>query len=298
MGKNKSSFRGWGIILLFVIPYIIVVGLFQLLGAGFAGVDILDDTYTETMRDRATISIFDLIGTYLMVGIFYCHIFKKPFVDIGFHLQGRCRDIGTGLLIGFSIMGFVFLFYWLTRQVEVEHLNFNAVNLSWLFVLFLCVAISEELLCRGVILNSLMLSVNKYSALIVSSLIFSLLHYFNPNVNTLSLFNLFLAGLVLGLPYIYTQNLWLPISLHFSWNFFQSVFGFNVSGLNTYSLVETTLPAFNTFNGGEFGFEGSYLCTITELATILFLLYYLKNHHNLLGNQLTLRFPKINSEKV
>lgn len=295
MEKNKSSFRGWAIILLFIIPYLIIVGLFQLLGAGIAGVDIVEESYMQTMREHATISFFDLIGTFLIVGIFFGSTFKKPFIDIGFHIYGRWRDIGTGLLIGFSIMGLVFLFYWLTMQIEVDSLNFNLTNLSWLFVLFLCVAISEELLCRGFILNSLMLSVNRYSALIVSSLIFSLLHYFNPNVNTLSLFNLFLAGLVLGLPYIYTQNLWLPISMHFSWNFFQSIFGFNVSGLNTYSLLETTLPSLNTFNGGEFGFEGSFLCTIAELGTILFLLYYLKNDHNLFGETV---LSKINSEKV
>jgi len=72
------------------------------------------------------------------------------------------------------------------------------------------------------------------------------------------------------LPYIYTKNLWFSIALHLSWNLFQALFGFNVSGHENYSLIEfemTNQP--NLLNGGPFGFEGSYLAIIAQVMTII-----------------------------
>ncbi len=56
-------------------------------------------------------------------------------------------------------------------------------------------------------------------------------------MNLMSLLNLFFAGIILGLPFIFTKNLWYSISLHFSWNFFQAFFGFKVSGSFFYSSI-------------------------------------------------------------
>lgn len=78
---------------------------------------------------------------------------------------------------------------------------------------------------------------------------------------------------MLGAFFLYTRNLWMAIGLHFGWNFFQTHFGFNVSGLDAYSLIETTINESNMLNGGNFGFEGSYLSTIAQVITML-LLYY------------------------
>ena len=79
-----------------------------------------------------------------------------------------------------------------------------------------------------------MSSFNKYKALIISSILFSIMHGLNPNISLFSLFDLFLAGIVLDLSYINTKNLWFPIDMHLSWNLFQTLLGFNVSGQDTY----------------------------------------------------------------
>lgn len=78
-----------------------------------------------------------------------------------------------------------------------------------------------------------------------------------------------------SLPYIYTKSLWLPIAMHFSWNFFQgTVFGYNVSGHITYSLIAQTRLADNIWNGGKFGFEGSVLSVVFQIIAILFLWWF------------------------
>lgn len=127
-------------------------------------------------------------------------------------------------------------------------------------------------------------SFNKYIALIVSSILFALIHSFNPHIDLFSLFDLFLAGIVLGLSYIYTKNLWFPIALHLSWNLFQTLLGFNVSGKDTYSIIEFGMKERNLMNGGDFGFEGSYLSIIAEVVTIIGIgIYYnrKKTNHNI-----------------
>ena len=105
-------------------------------------------------------------------------------------------------------------------------------------------------------MKNLLESFNPYAALFVSSLFFSLIHGANPNVTLLGLSNIFLAGIFLGASYVFTKNLWFPIALHFSWNFFQAMFGFKVSGLDSYSIIKFDIIENNYINGGEFGFGG------------------------------------------
>ena len=164
------------------------------------------------------------------------------------------------------VTGYFLLIY--IKEISFIKVNFDINELLISIILFVFVAVVEETLFRGYILKNLMISFNKYLALLVSSILFSLMHGFNPNINLFSIFNLFLAGIVLGLSYIYTKNLWFPISMHLSWNLFQTLLGFNVSGQVTYSIIEFKVDEGNLINGGDFGFEGSYLSLIAQTITI------------------------------
>jgi len=119
-----------------------------------------------------------------------------------------------------------------------------------------------------------MISFDKYVALIISSLLFSLMHWFNPNIDLFGFIDLFLAGILLGISYVYTKNLWFPIALHFSWNLTQSFLGFNVSGQDAYSIIEFTIPENNLLNGGDFGFEGSIFSIIAQIVFIIIIVNY------------------------
>ena len=169
------------------------------------------------------------------------------------------------------------LIYLLLSQInEIKYVKtvFKIKEIILSVGLFLIVAINEEVLMRGYVLRNLMYSFNKYIALIFSSILFSLMHGLNPNMDWFSYLNLFLAGILLGSTYIFTQNLWFPIALHFSWNFFQSLFGFNVSGQDFYSLIEFKIAKPNLINGGLFGFEGSIFCIVIQLILIISILIY------------------------
>lgn len=261
--------KGWQRILLIILPYIFIVGIFQLIGGLIAGVDMTIFDAEKTSRQQLTTSVFDLAGTFLVLWIFMKFIDKEHFIKLGFQTKNRLKEFITGITIGLIIMaiGYFLLIYF--KEIFFIKVNFDFKELIISILLFTIVAVVEETLFRGYILKNLMISFNKHIALIVSSILFSLMHSFNPNVDLFSLFDLFLAGIVLGLSYIYTKNLWFPIAMHLSWNLFQTLLGFNVSGQDLYSIIEFKTNGENLINGGAFGFEGSYLSIIAEIITII-----------------------------
>ena len=117
--------------------------------------------------------------------------------------------------------------------------------------------------------------INKFVALFISAVLFSLMHLFNPSFALVPFLNIMLAGCFLGASYIYTRNLCFPIALHWFWNWIQGpILGYKVSGneFGNENLLILRLPEENLINGGTFGFEGSILCSLLlVLGTILVL---------------------------
>ena len=97
------------------------------------------------------------------------------------------------------------------------------------------------------------------------------MHLGNSNMSMVPLFNLFLAGLLLGVYCIHKNNLWFPIGAHFTWNYFQGpVLGFEVSGNEVESLFIQRLSGSDIITGGDFGFEGSIILTVLMIAGIVY----------------------------
>ena len=287
--KKVTNHKGWLTAILSIIPFFIFVSFFQGLGAGLSSVlgerGIIDfdfDKYLEIehMRDflvaDTIIQYFDLVGVLLLLWIFMTFVDKEPFIKLGFSLKGKVNDIILGMTLGLLLMAVGYTILILLGEIKFIEFNYNLKNIILLFILFIAVSIAEETYVRGYVLKNLLQSFNPIISLIISSAIFSLLHFFNPNVNYIALTELFIAGILLGISYVYTKNLWFPIALHLSWNFFQVMFGFNVSGMDTYSLIEFEIIENNNINGGDFGFEGSYLSILFSLIMIFFLWKYYK----------------------
>ncbi|MFL2666659.1 MAG: lysostaphin resistance A-like protein [Flavobacteriaceae bacterium] len=215
----------------------------------------------------------------IMLWLFMRFIDKQPLIEIGFQTKGRLKEFNYGLILGLLIMAFAYVFLSLIGEIVFENYTFDLQKIFLSIILFIGVSIFEEVIFRGYMLKNLLESFNPYVALFISSIFFSLIHGSNPNVTAIGLCNIFLAGFFLGASYIFTKNLWFPIALHFSWNFFQSMFGFKVSGLDSYSIIEFSIPENNMLNGGEFGFESSLLSIIILIiGTFIIWNYFKKNH--------------------
>ena len=277
--ENIDKSQGWKNILKIIIPYFLCVGLFVFIAFYLVGLDIANyKIIEETTEQRFIITFFSLLGTWAVVWFFRKYIDHKTFTSLGFNKTLLIKDIFLGLAFGFVIMliGFTCLLF--TKQIIFLNIQFKPIELMLSVGIFIFVAISEELFLRGYVLNNLLVSFNKYIALLISSLLFSLMHGANPNFSLIPFIGLFIAGLFFGLSYIFTRSLWFPIALHFSWNFFQgTIFGFNVSGKDTYSLLATKNNSLNVWNGGDFGFEGSILSIILQIIAIGIVFIIFKN---------------------
>lgn len=84
--------------------------------------------------------------------------------------------------------------------------------------------------------------------------------------------NLYLAGLLLGTAYVLTRSLWLPIGVHFGWNFVQGpLSGLAVSGHDLGSPSQlVALQGPRCLTGGTFGLEGGIVATaVTSLGIVI-----------------------------
>jgi len=153
--------------------------------------------------------------------------------------------------------------------------------LDWLFrggataVFVLLAAAAEEIAFRGYAFQRLVDSIGKLGAVLAVSALFGVGHIQNPSTTPLSTANTALAGVLLAVAYLKTRGLWLPLGLHWAWNFFLGpVFGLPVSGFTSvfqpYLLkAQVRGPAWLT--GAQYGPEGSIILTVTCIAAIVWL---------------------------
>ena len=206
---------------------------------------------------------------------------KLPFSGLGLSLKGWGRSLLRGALFVVFLYVVGFGLSLLLGAVEVVGFLFSPISLLVSLLLYFFVAVTEEVIGRGFILGRMLDGgINKFVALFISAVLFSLMHLFNPNFAFVPFLNIMLAGCFLGASYIYTRNLCFPIALHWFWNWIQgSVLGYKVSGneFSNENLLILHFPEENLINGGTFGFEGSILCSLLlVLGTVIILRHYYK----------------------
>ena len=216
--------------------------------------------------------VCQLIGTIFTVGLFQKFISREDFVSIGLNFVGFKIDFYKGLLAGTVLICSGFIFLTVLNLTLIDLTYFSFYDQIFYFFLFTIVSLNEEIAIRGYILHNLSSSFNKYVALIISSLVFMIMHLGNPNIGILPLVNLFLAGIFLGIYTIHKNNLWFPIGAHLTWNYLQGpIFGFEVSGNKINSLFEQKPNGHELLTGGNFGFEGSIILTLFLMISIFYM---------------------------
>ncbi|NRA61256.1 MAG: CPBP family intramembrane metalloprotease [Psychrobium sp.] len=282
-----TKFKNCGNILLFLIIYLIYEVIIQNIYIMAFSIPF-DGEIQLTLLQLFILSLLSVVASIAVVAIFVKSSDNITSNDIGLAFKGRLKDLFIGTAVGGGIITVGFGILILLNEISIERVKVEPTELFLSLGLFIAVAFSEELIFRGYILSKLLANFGVKSSLIISSVIFAILHLGNDNITILGFFDLILAGILLGAFYLYTRNLWMVIGLHFGWNFIQTHLGFNVSGLDTYSVIEISIVQSNTLNGGSFGFEGSYLSTVAQFSTlcILFYLYKKKQRTNLNNHHL------------
>lgn len=130
----------------------------------------------------------------------------------------------------------------------------------------------EEMLFRGYGFQILLRSAGTWTTVVPVGVVFALLHAGNPNANWLGLVNTAGFGILFGYAFVRSHDIWLPIGLHFGWNFTLPLFGVNVSGL-TMRLTGFTMQwsAGKMWSGGDYGPEASLLTSAVLVVLFAYL---------------------------
>ncbi len=134
--------------------------------------------------------------------------------------------------------------------------------------------VGEEIVFRGVLYRIFEERFGTLAALLSSGAIFGLMHAWNRGATWGSSLAIALeAGVLLGAAYALARSLWLPIGLHFGWNFAEGgIFSTAVSGGNFHGLIDARLSGPAMLTGGVFGPEASIEAVIVCLTAAVVML--------------------------
>jgi membrane protease YdiL (CAAX protease family) len=196
----------------------------------------------------------------------------RPPVEVA--RKGALGALSRGLLIGFAMFGAVIANIWFLGDYHV--LGWGSVTGPVaLFGFTAAAAVTEELMFRGVLFRIVEGRIGTWLSLILTSLLFGLSHVFNPGATLWSALAIAIeAGGMLAAAYAATRNLWVPIGLHFAWNFAEgAIFGTEISGKSAPAgLLHGVLSGPAPISGGDFGPEGSvYALAAGVVITVAFM---------------------------
>lgn len=191
--------------------------------------------------------------------------------------------MATGLAVGFLVFAGITGILALLGMYRIESVSpkWNLVAIS--LADFLLVACAEELIFRGFLFRYIDERYNTAVALTVSALVFGFIHIMNSGATVWSSISIAITtGLMLGLAYKASGDLWLPIGIHWAWNFTQgNIFGFNVSGYHSAASIFTAkVDGPDLFTGGAFGPEASIIAPIFGVALSIIFAFYWRLRRN------------------
>ena len=212
---------------------------------------------------------FAIIAIAATVAVFICrrHLDKKSFVSLG--LGGRSvalKDLVFGFLLSAAMAACVLALMLGAGVIEELRFSWGVDGLTPRLLLAallptILIGYWEELVNRGYLFQNMREGMGLVAAVLLSCVLYGILHAANPNASWLSSLIIVGFGLLRLYGYLATGLLWLSIGMHIGWNFFQgTVFGFPASGhAEAHTLLSHERVGPGWLSGGDFGPEGSLL---------------------------------------
>lgn len=244
---------------------------------------------------------------------------RRHLGDFGLRFDAHWwRDAAFGVALGALMPTVVFLVLLAAGWVTVTDvltttgdafLSFGVgspgVTLLSVAVFFLGVSAYEELFTRGYLLTNVaegLTGVWRFDyraglavALLSTSGLFGGLHAANPSASVLSTVNITLFGVLLGLGFVWTDRLGVPVGVHLGWNTVLGAgYGFPVSGITVGVAVletETAGPALAT--GGSFGPEGGIVALVALVVGLTLQAWWVRRAYGDLALRESVAVPSL-----
>lgn len=277
---QKALFM-WIRIICFLVCYISLNILFNRFNQSLTSAFFQETTPLNLFYTSVLINLFI---SFMLVWFFRKVFDKESFYSLGVKWKGFEKERAIGFFTAVLIITSLSAILWFIQLMQWVFTDFNLLGLLIITLILMLIAITEELVFRGYLLNNLLKQLPKQAALFISALLFTLFHSLNPNINFIAFINIFIAGLVLGVNYIYTRNLGFAIFFHFSWNFLQGpLLGYRVSGIELPALLFQNSKGSVLLTGGNFGLEASFLVTISLTITYILLYFLFQRKYSLVS---------------
>ena len=201
----------------------------------------------------------------LLVCLLYFRVYRDEasIMSLGF-LSPTKETVGIGALLGLLVPSIWFLVVYISADAFV--LSTNGISLLYLFqliIVFILVAVVEEGLFRGYILNTLLKVFSPLVSVVITSTMFALMHVSNPHMTFHELLVIFLLGCLASQFFLYTKKLWMSMAFHLTWNL-SIVVSFYL--LNEDPLDELQQNGFNLMN------SSSFLWLLTLILSLLIII--------------------------
>lgn len=198
---------------------------------------------------------------------------RRPVTELP--MNRMVPDTLKGLGIGLCYFLFVVGIMAAVGSYRIAGAQFHLVPQIEGLAMFLLVGVCEEVIFRGILFRMIDDRWNTFVALIISALVFGGAHMLNPGADWWSSLAIAIeAGLLLGAAYKFSGNLWLPIGIHWIWNYLEGyVLGFPVSGsVVDDKIFNPVITGPELVTGGVFGAEGSIIAVGVGLVVSILLL--------------------------
>ena len=276
-GRLRSGFR----FLIFVFAFIfITLAVTTAMRVAYAGLHdafprIPYEEFFQNLIGKLPDLLAALIGGYLCTRV----LEGLPWRALGLTLHKLwARDflIGSAIGIGSLVLAAIIAIVGGGLKLSLNTLHSPgriAIALIGSAVMFIFAALAEEATFRGYPLQTFTRARLALLGVLLTSVPFALGHLWNPNVVPgVTFANTALAGIWLALAYLRTRSLWLPLGVHWAWNWAMgSFFGLPVSGLHlvgaTFLKADDVGPAWLT--GGTYGLEGGVACTVALVVSTI-----------------------------
>lgn len=260
---------------------ILVILLLMIIAQMIAGIDIVhhginNQLYTLLKSDFLSPLIY--LGLFLL-GFKYLkrHLYHDNFSNISLHPQLKSSYWFYIILLNVLILlGTFFVGVHLARPT-ISHYLFTQNIISGIFNDLLAAPLVEEITFRGVILGQVAKRYNMTTGILVSSILFGLLHLLNGSLNFISSLQVLISGTLMGLflslVYAKEGTIWANYLVHATYNLIWDL-------LPVQTAVTKDWPiqlVFNSHNslltGGQYGADCSLPNTLAYLIMVIIVLY-------------------------
>ena len=220
-----------------------------------------------------------------------CYIFLFRFYE-----QRRIRELSPEKFIGSAVIGSVtgillqalfILVICLAGTFSVVHVN-PVSTLIKPFAFALTAGFVAEIMIIGIVFRILEEQTGTKIALLIFIMLFVILHINVKGATAITVTATAMqAGFMIPAAYVFSRSLWLPVFLHFGWDFAEpGIFGaINSSSSLTHGLLTSKIAGNPLLTGGEAGPQESLQALLLCLVLGIIFLILAKRKNNMINSR-------------